>query len=284
MEGMHRSGESAPGYNQMNPSLLLHLGAQSTDIRGFELFIFFQYNLSTKQTSVLCVNSYQRSLQPISEPQQRLQHALNHAHKTGDRSLMKDPFWVHLIYLGVVLNWWKATLSYFEDELIRHEKIIERRMRLQEGNRPDTLGSVPTNRALHAMTAHCMRYGTEILTIIAVIEELTTQHSDIGRRAGLSEDDMQRVRRGFRQQLAEANAILRTQAELAKKTKNTLALVNPPPPGPPPQLALTRTTRSSSTPSKPRTTAARSKSLKSTRMTSRPRCSSPIKPRMIVLR
>ncbi|KAF8246972.1 hypothetical protein K440DRAFT_661712 [Wilcoxina mikolae CBS 423.85] len=213
---------SAAGQNQMNPFHLLHLSDQKTDVRGFELAVFFQHSLSTKKTTVLCVNFYSRGGKPVEELQRRILHALEHG---KSEAMERDPFWVHLVYISVVLQWWKATLAYFSLELISHWKEIERKMETRSENDPTEVGDVKTNRALHAMTAHCLRYETEIDTIAAIISELIQQHQEVSDLLQLDYHEMDRVGRAFKQQLAEVKSIARTQSELAKKTKNTLALV-----------------------------------------------------------
>lgn len=88
-----------------------------------------------------------------------------------------------------------------------------------------TMNNLQTNKALHAMTAHSLRYESELVSIVAVIEELICEHAEIVEHLKLKPQDTEPVKRGLKQQLAEAKAVLRMQAELAKKTKNTLALV-----------------------------------------------------------
>jgi len=93
--------------------------------------------------------------------------------------------------------------------------------------RPSDMDNVKTNRALHAMTAHCLRYATELSSIIAVISELQYQHRQCQQTLKIRESD--RIQRALRQKLAEARSIARAQTELSKKIKNTLALVSFPP-------------------------------------------------------
>ena len=87
------------------------------------------------------------------------------------------------------------------------------------------MDNVKTNRALHAMTAHCLRYETELATIAAVITELIVQHGEVSDLLKLKPEEKDRVRRALNQQLAEVNSMTRMQCELAKKTKNIQDLV-----------------------------------------------------------
>lgn len=83
-----------------------------------------------------------------------------------------------------------------------------------------------TNRALHAMAAHCLRYKTEVYTVTTVVKALMEHHEEISGEMKIHDDERDRVRRAMKQQLAEVVAISRSQEELAKKTSNTLALVS----------------------------------------------------------
>lgn len=83
-----------------------------------------------------------------------------------------------------------------------------------------------TNRALHAMASHCLRYKTELVTVATVVVAVMEQHEEISEQLKLGQFERDRVRRALKQQLAEVTAITRSQEELAKKTENTLALVS----------------------------------------------------------
>jgi len=96
---------------------------------------------------------------------------------------------------------------------------------LEEKNRIST-AMLEINRALHAMTAHCLRYKTELNTISTVVVAVIEQHEEISEQLKLGIYEKDRVRRALKQQLAEVTAIIGSQEELAKKTKNTLALVS----------------------------------------------------------
>jgi hypothetical protein len=87
--------------------------------------------------------------------------------------------------------------------------------------------SVETHRALHSMTAHILRYGSELATITSVVSELIQQHDDLAHQTNQQAHEKDQVHRALKQQLAEVDTIARTQNELAKKLKNTLALVSP---------------------------------------------------------
>jgi hypothetical protein len=107
------------GRNQMNPFHHLHLNGEkgNTDIRGFEIAVFFRYDLSSKKTTVICVNFHSRWLKPIEEVQHWILHTLE---AEGNEMMDSIPFWVHMVYVNLVLGWWKTTLGFFGDGLICH--------------------------------------------------------------------------------------------------------------------------------------------------------------------
>ncbi|KAF8247042.1 hypothetical protein K440DRAFT_683088 [Wilcoxina mikolae CBS 423.85] len=202
--GAHK--EFISGRNQMNPFHLLHLHEVKTDIRGFEIGVYFRYDCSSRKSTVICVNFHSRSSGPVEDVQHRILHALDVG---GTTMINMNPFWVHLVY----------------------EKKIEERMLEQSERNPNVsrsvdITSVETNRALHAMTAHSLRYDTELATITSVVSELIQQHGDLADRTNQQAQDKDQVHRALKQQLAEVETIARTQNELAKKLKNTLALAD----------------------------------------------------------
>jgi hypothetical protein len=240
-ERAHRDFHS--GNYQMNAFNHLHLGESKVDLRRFEIAVFFRYDISSKQTTVVCVNTDSRTEEPSKVLHTRVINALEDG---GTEMIDRNPLWVNLVYVGQVVRWWQTTLEYFSDELIRHvyqsrnqnlskilihgqEKKIEDKMTAQsdtEYSPKSTTNSVETNHALHAMAAHCLRYKTELDEISNAVSALINQHEELSAQLKLEPDEKERVSRALKQQLADVTASTRTQEELAKKTKNTLALVN----------------------------------------------------------
>jgi predicted CopG family antitoxin len=91
---------------------------------------------------------------------------------------------------------------------------------------PDENTALETNRALHAMAAHCLRYKTELDALSNVVLELINQHEELSAQLELGTYEKERVNRALKQQLAAVTASTRTREELAKKTKNAMALVS----------------------------------------------------------
>ncbi|KAF8536658.1 hypothetical protein BDD12DRAFT_278100 [Trichophaea hybrida] len=222
-----RHNDTSYGQHQRNPFHALHLGDRQIDIRGLEVGVCFQYDFTRQKTRLvyinLCSSQYKATNNHTLE---RIRHAL----EFGDLSAMgRDPFWVHLIFMGTVLSFWKDTLGHFAAELINHEEKIEQQMTAASENPTSAMHNpadmIGQNVALHAMTAHCLRYDTELRGLRTTMAELIIQHDDIAERLKLDSVDKERVGRALKQQLAEAESITQAQAELAKKIENTLALL-----------------------------------------------------------
>jgi len=105
------------GRNQMNPFHLLHLHEIRTDIRGFEIGVYFRYDCVSRKSTVICVNFHSRSSEPVEHVQHRILHALDAG---GTPMIDRNPFWVHLVYVSLVLQWWKGAILHFAEELIAH--------------------------------------------------------------------------------------------------------------------------------------------------------------------
>ncbi|KAF8539023.1 hypothetical protein BDD12DRAFT_839733 [Trichophaea hybrida] len=222
---MHK--KYSTGRNQMNPFHHLHLNGErgKTDIRGFEIAVFFRHDVSSKKATVICINFHSLGRQPVEEVQHRILHTL----EAGGNDMMdRNPFWVHLVYVSIVLRWWKTAMGFFEEGLICHEKRIEAKMMAQSEENAGTAtrgDTVETNRSLHAMTAHSLRYETELAAIKSVVLELIQQHEELASLLQLGTHEKERVSRALKQQLAEVNSVAQKQRELAKKAKNTIALL-----------------------------------------------------------
>jgi len=109
---------STAGSNQMDPVHYLHLPDMGLDIRGSQISLFFRHDIDVNMTTAICVN-YQdgRWSALVQEPENRLQECFEHP--TNFRS-MKNPLFIHLVYLTSVTRWWDNVLSSFNDQLIAH--------------------------------------------------------------------------------------------------------------------------------------------------------------------
>jgi len=109
---------SAAGKSQMNPQYYLHLPEQKLDIRGSQIAVYFQYNRRSHSSSIVVLNFLDgRWPKLVEEPRRRVEECLSRAKsiRTSD-----DPFFVHVIYLTNVVQWWLNVLSSFKDQLIAH--------------------------------------------------------------------------------------------------------------------------------------------------------------------
>jgi hypothetical protein len=105
----------------MNAFNHLHLGQVQpvTDLRRFEIAVFFTYDISNKKTTVVCVNSHSRS--DLKGPRRIFRMRVKAALKEGGNAMIdRNPLWINLVYIGQVVRWWQTTLEFFSDELICH--------------------------------------------------------------------------------------------------------------------------------------------------------------------
>lgn len=107
----------------MNPFHLLHMKGNGRsnrdmiDIRGFDIAVFFRADLRTKKTTVVSVNFFSRGSNPVETVIRRILHSLDAG---GTAMMERNPFWVHSMYISLILQWWKTALVIFKDELIVH--------------------------------------------------------------------------------------------------------------------------------------------------------------------
>jgi hypothetical protein len=105
----------------MNAFHHLHLGQASpvTDLRRFEIAVFFTYDISNKNTTVVCVNSHSRA--DLKGPRRTFRMRVKAALKEGGTEMIdRNPLWINLVYIGQVVRWWQTTLEFFSDELNNH--------------------------------------------------------------------------------------------------------------------------------------------------------------------
>lgn len=214
---------------QMDPFNLLHLplnqeASHHTDILSFELGVFFQYNITKQTTTVFTINTGTTKVHDLTpdELQSAVAKVCSHAGTNPSRQ-RKDPFWFHLVYTGLALQYWRSVLLKFQKQLIKHDETIEDH---NMGKKKQESLSSAANQSLHAMAAHGLRYETELAGINTVLEELIGQHQRIKPHLPATEEEWTRVHDALIQRYAEAKSVMALQRELSKKTKNTLAFVS----------------------------------------------------------
>jgi hypothetical protein len=115
-DSIKKHSTTAAGSNQMDPFHYLHLENEKLDIRGSQIGIMFQYDVSKRTTSLLAISLQDgRWSKTVEEPQRRIRESLEHL---GVAACEEDPFFVHLVYLTSVLRWWRNALDSFNNQLI----------------------------------------------------------------------------------------------------------------------------------------------------------------------
>ncbi|RYP11601.1 hypothetical protein DL766_010026 [Monosporascus sp. MC13-8B] len=214
------------GSNQMDPFHYLHLEHESLDIRGSQIAVLFQNDYLGKHTTVLAI-SFQdgRWSKLVNEPRRRIQECLD---VLGEDVCGEDPFFVHLVFMTSALRWWRNTLDSFNNQLIAHEKQLQEQMGSSQPVRAD-LNTI-ISKALHSMTAHLHRYGSELGYFEDIVAHVTQHHDgfvdDKPPRPRVEMDSHRRVSFGLREVASNLKVIGTFRRELENKTKNLLALVS----------------------------------------------------------
>jgi hypothetical protein len=102
----------------MNPFYYLHLPTPIVDIRGSQIALCFQYNTLERTTTMLAVNFIDgRWPKVVEEPQNRIREVLE---ASPNLNLIRDPFFIHVVYLSSVLKWWTNALHTLNGQLIAY--------------------------------------------------------------------------------------------------------------------------------------------------------------------
>ncbi|RYP44186.1 hypothetical protein DL768_009334 [Monosporascus sp. mg162] len=222
LHGVLSHATTIAGSNQMNPFHYLHLEHENLDIRGSQIAVFFQHDSLGKHTTTLAI-SFQdgRWSKLVNEPRRRIQECLD---ILGEDVCGEDPFFVHLIFMTSSLRWWRNALDSFNNQLIAH---LQEQMGSSQLVRAD-LNTI-ISKALHSMTAHLHRYGSELGYFEDIIAHVTQHHNDFvddkPSRPRVEMDSHRRVSLGLREVASNLKVIGTFRKELENKTKNVLALL-----------------------------------------------------------
>jgi hypothetical protein len=114
---------SAAGSNQMDPSKYLHLGDCEVDIRPSKIVMYCQHSSTCHTTTVLCIDFQDgRWCDLAAEPFRRTRDSLKSA-----QALKRPDCWdtSHLVVLTSAVNWWRAALRAFSNQLIAHVCFVD---------------------------------------------------------------------------------------------------------------------------------------------------------------
>ena len=168
---------STAGSNQMNPFHYLHLKEPQVDIRGSQIALYARFSVQKNSSVVLAVSLLDgRWKRTVEHPQARVAESL-HMSNSRSRCILENPFFVFVIHLSTALEWWINALHSFDEQLIDHEKSLQKQLDKKEA--PSLAVYASINRALHAMSAHLSRFGSELESTEDTISELMARHRTI---------------------------------------------------------------------------------------------------------
>lgn len=214
---------STAGNNQMNPFHYLHLEQAEVDIRGSQIALYARIDRTRKTSLVLALSLLDgRWKKIVEQPQYRIHETLT---AVGPQSLdlMENPFFVFVVYLTTALEWWLNALSSFDEQLIAHEKRLQK-----EHDTIDKSSSAvyaDMNRALHAMSAHLHRYGSELLSTEDTVSDLISRHGQIFPTTTDSSASVAQIELSLTEAKGQVRAAETMRSELEQKIQNILALL-----------------------------------------------------------
>lgn len=109
---------STSGSNQMDPSQYLHLNDVGRDIRPSKIAVYVQHETESHQTSAICIDFQDgRWWKLAEEPFLRSKETLQQYERS---KCFGEPFFIHLLLLTSVSQWWKSALLRFNKQLIAY--------------------------------------------------------------------------------------------------------------------------------------------------------------------
>jgi hypothetical protein len=237
-----------PGVTRWIPFHYLHLQDGGIDIRGSQIDVFCQYDFDRHKASFLCVSLQDgRWSRLVEEPLRRVQESLQHRPRSGE---IHDPFGVHVVYLTSILRWWNNTLDSFNDQLISHVRVLlpllvrvltssriqEKSLQSQMDDHEAMASNLnnDVNKALHTMTAHLHRYGSELGWLEDIVKDIIRHRrtfiatlKECGVDPIKQLDDLPRISFALEQITSQLRTVSSRRRELERKTQNILALMRP---------------------------------------------------------
>ncbi|KAK1999885.1 hypothetical protein LX36DRAFT_459217 [Colletotrichum falcatum] len=213
--------KSTAGSNQLDPFHYIHLSGAKADIRGSYIGLFTRHAPGEGGTTVISVSLLDHRLRDlIEEPLKRTRETVRHKAGAG---LAINPHFVHLIYLSSALRWWNNVLLCFNQELVLHEK------QLQKETAADTsafsLQSKDISTSLHTMAAHLHRYKSELYRVETILCELQSAKFSILDQSGKPNANKPQDSLRIDHLTSQLNAIKSFTDELERKVQNILALL-----------------------------------------------------------
>lgn len=211
---------STAGSNQLNPFHYLHLEQAEVDIRGSQIALYARFNPKKKSSHVLAISLLDgRWKKIVEQPQSRIHESLNIVH----RDIFESPFFVFVIYLTTALEWWINALHSFDQQLIAHEERLQKELDTRDTSSSTVYADM--NRALHAMSAHLHRYGSELLSMEDTISDLIIRHRNAFSTSTNPVDSVAKIEASLAEAKGQVKAAETMRLELGQKTQNILALL-----------------------------------------------------------
>ncbi|KAL9131757.1 MAG: hypothetical protein Q9217_000362 [Psora testacea] len=207
----------------MNPFHYLHLEQPEVDIRGSQVALYARFNPKKKSSHVLAISLLDgRWKKIVEQPQSRIDESLSTLNPRS-RNVLENPFFVFIIYLTTALEWWINALHSFDEQLIAHEKRLQKELDTNDKSSSTVYGDM--NRALHAMSAHLHRYGSELSSTEDTISDLIIRHGKVFGTVTDAASSVAQIEVSLAEAKGQVRAAETIRLELEQKTQNILALL-----------------------------------------------------------
>ncbi|KAF3901379.1 hypothetical protein ABW21_db0209726 [Orbilia brochopaga] len=205
--------KSDTGLHQLN------LPNFQIDIRSSRVVLCYQYHQYNKSATLVAVDFQDGRWSRLVEiPREAMACALDQLDINDN-----DPFTVNLVYLGIIIAWWRNALSSFGEQLVEHEKYLLESLRSADFGTEETAKlHDQVNISLHNMALHLHRYQSETKCILETLTWLDQKHKIIQQTAGVLSP---KVSQGLDNLKSQAESLGFTVAELVASTNSILGLL-----------------------------------------------------------
>ncbi|KAF2176210.1 hypothetical protein K469DRAFT_36556 [Zopfia rhizophila CBS 207.26] len=211
----------------MNPLNYLHLAntKPEVDIRGSQIGVYYRFDQNNLKSSTIVMNFQDgRWRKVVEQPIARIKEALEDKEREDSG---RDPFYLQTVFLTSIFRWWSNALNSFNDQLIAYE---EKMLAEEQATNISfsTLNS-ETSRALHCMTAHLHRYGSELVLLSGIVQDIREynieSHGKLVTYGVRSSNSLKCIKRSMDQITTHLSSISQFREELQLKIDNVLSLL-----------------------------------------------------------
>ncbi|KAK6341346.1 hypothetical protein TWF696_008424 [Orbilia brochopaga] len=192
------------------------------DIRSSRVVLCYQYHHYNKSATLVAVDFQDGRWSRLVEiPREAMANALDQLDVDDN-----DPFIVNLVYLGIIIAWWRNALSSFGEQLVEHEKYLLEALRSPDFGTEDTAKlHDQVNISLHNMALHLHRYQSETKCIVETLAWLDQKHKAIQQFAGAPSASVAKVSQSLDNLKNQAESLEFTVAEMTGSVNNILGLL-----------------------------------------------------------